>query len=370
MNTMGTFTVCSQCLRALRRSIRQEAGQLTSGASAARRQQQYLSTTSAGRARAAPQTATTTREQPVSQVTPPTTASTVTSNVTATPPSDEASAQQTPRGPSIPDGLSVSEMQKQIQGSLNRPDMVTRLAQGLRKTAKATTQTYITYGQTDILFKSCAKQADYFIPEDQRMQILTGKTPPKAADGADLGQPVGEPSWWFNTLDLPPTFSTWSGVTFLHMYLLTVRLRDIQDAAAFQSYHRYLIEHFSQQAEEKMIIQHNMTARGVRNKYLKDLFLQWRGNILAYDEGLLKGDAVLGAAVWRNLFRGQEDVDWEKVALVVGFMRRVISKLGLMRVHDILHGMDGPNGHWALAQKDAEALVARDSKGITEPFEN
>ncbi|EXJ88715.1 hypothetical protein A1O1_05647 [Capronia coronata CBS 617.96] len=304
---------------------------------------------------------------------PPTTVATVTSNITATPPSDLKSDQspstaQLPPKPDVPQGMSTAEMQRQIQSSLQRPAFTSRLAQGLRKTAKSTTQTYITYGQTDVLFKACAKQADYFIPDDQRMQIVTGKGPPKAADGADLGHPVGE-TWWFNTLDLPPTFSTWSAVTFLHMYILTVRLRALQTPAAFQSYHRYLIEHFSQAAEDKMLIQHNMSARGIRNKYLRDLFLQWRGNIVAYDEGLVKGDAVLGAAVWRNLFHGQEDVDWEKVALVVGFMRKVISKLGYLRVTDMMSGMDGPKGLWALGQRDAEVMLQRRSKGLQEPFE-
>ncbi|EXJ77874.1 hypothetical protein A1O3_09033 [Capronia epimyces CBS 606.96] len=258
-------------------------------------------------------------------------------------------------------------MQRKIQSSLQRPDLASRLAQGLRKTAKSTTQTYITYGQTDVLFKSCARQADYFIPEDQRMHVVTGTGPPKAADGADLGQAVAE-TWWFNTVNLPPTFSTWSAVTFLHMYIMTVRLRALQTPAAFQSYHRYLIENFSQAAEDKMATEHNMYARGIRNRYLKDLFLQWRGNIIAYDEGLAKGDAVLGAAVWRNLFRGQEDVDWEKVALVVSFMRQVISKLGDLRVTDMMNEMDGPKGLWALSQREAEVMLERGSKGLTEPF--
>lgn len=259
-------------------------------------------------------------------------------------------------------------MQRQIQSSLQRPDLGMRLAKGLRKRAKSTTDTYITYGQTEVFFKSCAKQADYFIPEDERMHIVTGKGPPKAADGADLGHPAAE-TWWFKTLDLQPTFSTWSSVTFLHMYIITVRLRALSTPAEFQSYHRYLIEHFSQAAEDKMLVEHNMSARGIRNKYLKDLFLQWRGNLIAYDEGLVKGDAVLGAAVWRNLFRGQEDVDWEKVALVVGFMRKVISKLGYLRVTDMMNAMDGPKGLWALAQKDAEEMLAQQSKGLTEPFD-
>ncbi len=76
-----------------------------------------------------------------------------------------------------------------------------------------------------------------------------------------------------------------------------------------------------------MIINHNMHARGTRNKYLKDLFVQWRGLLAAYDEGLVKGDAVLGAAVWRNIFKADDDVDIKALAEIVSYMRRVLNGL-------------------------------------------
>ena len=70
-----------------------------------------------------------------------------------------------------------------------------------------------------------------------------------------------------------------------------------------------------------------MHARGTRNKYLKDMFIQWRGLLAAYDEGLAKGDAVLAAAVWRNVFKANEDVDIKILAQIVSYMRRVLRAL-------------------------------------------
>ena len=70
-----------------------------------------------------------------------------------------------------------------------------------------------------------------------------------------------------------------------------------------------------------MITHHNMDARGTRNKYLKDLFIQWRGLLFAYDEGLVKGDAVMASAVWRNVFKAKGDVDVRGLAAIVGYMR-------------------------------------------------
>ncbi|KAJ5232761.1 hypothetical protein N7468_005717 [Penicillium chermesinum] len=125
------------------------------------------------------------------------------------------------------------------------------------------------------------------------------------------------------------------------MYLLTARLRALPTRASVQTYAQHLIDHFSHNAEHRMDVLHDMGTRSVRNPYLKDLYIQWRGIIAAYDEGLVKGDAVLGAAVWRNLWKASttghdgQDVDWTKIAWVVAYMRRVSAQLAKMDEADI-----------------------------------
>ena len=238
-------------------------------------------------------------------------------------------------------------MQQSIASRLVPRSFGQRIAGLLRNTS--TGQNYVTYGLTESLFKTCSAQADYSIPESQRASPLSEKGPPKTAGGEDLGQATEQSrrSWWLRpdtssgTKELPtglgldPTFSTWSQITYLHMYLLTVRLRTMSNASTLQNHNRYLLEHFSQGAEDKMILLHSITARGIRNRYLKDLFLQWRGVLAAYDEGLVSGDAVLAAAVWRNLWKGEEDVDWTKVGLVVGYMRAALILLDSIPLQDL-----------------------------------
>ncbi|RMZ89016.1 hypothetical protein DV736_g3753, partial [Chaetothyriales sp. CBS 134916] len=249
---------------------------------------------------------------------------------------------------------STAMMQSHIRRSLTRPTSIDRAASLLRSTASSATETYIIYGLTLSFFQSGSAAVAYTIPESVRTEILTGKGPPKTANGEDIGVPTEESidSIWFDTdsgFGLQPSFSTWSQVTFLHMYLLTVRLRAMSSAANFKLYQQYLLEHFSQAAEEKMMLLHTISARGIRNQYLKDLFVQWRGVLAAYDEGLIKGDAVLASAVWRNVFKGDEEVDWEKVARVVAWMRAVIAELS--RVEDVKAlgqpgVLGGPQGIW------------------------
>lgn len=73
---------------------------------------------------------------------------------------------------------------------------------------------------------------------------------------------------------------------------------------------------------------HGMAARGVRNKNLKDLWTQWRGVQLAYDEGLIKGDAVMATAVWRNVFKADPNVDLKDLGMVTAYIYRELQRLG------------------------------------------
>ncbi|KNG85497.1 ubiquinol-cytochrome C chaperone, partial [Aspergillus nomiae NRRL 13137] len=210
-----------------------------------------------------------------------------------------------------------------------------RLSRVIMPRPGTTAETYVAYGMTQKLFEACSSQADYSIPQASQK----GAQVPKTEAGEDLG--VGK-GWWYEDLGLIPTFSTWSQITFLHMYLLTVRLRVLPSYESFQTYSRHLIDHFSHNAEHRMDVLHGFTSRTIRNKFLKDLFIQWRGVLAAYDEGLVKGDAVLGAAIWRNLWKANhtgpdgKELDWTKIALVVAYMRRVTSELSQVSEADLV----------------------------------
>lgn len=202
------------------------------------------------------------------------------------------------------------------------------LAQTLRKNARGTTEPYVAYGGTEELFKECARQCSYTIPTALEKEPID---PPRTAAGEDLG--VGE-GWWFQPkqeqgLGLDATFNSWAQVVFLHMYVLTVRFRMFPKEHV-QVWHQNLLDHFFYAAEDRMAVWHGMSARGTRNRYLKELYSQWRGVILSYDEGLVKGDAVLATAVWRNIFKANPATDVADIAMVTSYMRRELVKLGVM----------------------------------------
>ena len=138
-------------------------------------------------------------------------------------------------------------------------------------------------------------------------------------------------------LGLTPTFNTWAQVTFLHMYLLTVRIRCFPAKHA-PTWHQHLLNHFFYIAEDRMVTVHNVRSSMARNNYLKDLFIQWRGLLAGYDEGLIRGDAVLATAVWRNVFKADEDLDFRGLGEVVSYMRGVLKGLDDMNDDTVARG--------------------------------
>lgn len=121
--------------------------------------------------------------------------------------------------------------------------------------------------------------------------------------------------------------------------MLQVRFRMLPETHA-----SLWIQHLTNQAfyaaEDRLVVWHKFNANSLRQKHLKDMFGQWRGVLVSYDEGLMKGDAMLGAAVWRNLLGGKDDADFEKIAQIVGYMRRELKRL------DNASDEEVSNGHW------------------------
>ncbi|KAF2676651.1 ubiquinol cytochrome-c reductase assembly protein Cbp3 [Lentithecium fluviatile CBS 122367] len=192
------------------------------------------------------------------------------------------------------------------------------------------TETYVAYGATQQLIKECARFGDYTIPQalEKNAEI------PRDETGAHLGVGTG---WWYETLGLQPTFINWAQITFIHMYMLQVRFRMFPKTHA-PVWIQHLTNHAFYAAEDRLVVWHQLNSNSLRQKYLKDMFSQWRAVLLSYDEALVKGDAVLAAALWRNLFAGREDVDFEKLAQIVGYMRRELHRLDLARDDDVANG--------------------------------
>ncbi|KAF9874029.1 hypothetical protein CkaCkLH20_08401 [Colletotrichum karsti] len=199
---------------------------------------------------------------------------------------------------------------------------------GMLAAAPKTMAASLTTSRLEALYGACAKPALYKISEQDRHNETVRMT----EDGEEVGEAQGP---WLDLLDLQPSFSSWSQTTMLHMYLVLARLRCLDRDAAQALQHQF-IDQFFFDCERMMHLNHGMTSSALRQRYLKEIFVQWRGLIAAYDEGVVKDDRVLAAAVWRNLFKSREDADMRQVAAVVAWIRASLRDLEAGAVEDLL----------------------------------
>ncbi|GAA5880221.1 hypothetical protein JCM16303_001258 [Sporobolomyces ruberrimus] len=112
-----------------------------------------------------------------------------------------------------------------------------------------------------------------------------------------------EAPFWYEECSLPPSFQTWFSITTLHVWLLSVRFRALPSPLG-HTYVQEFINHMFIDMEYRIRGPYAVTQGRLIKGYMKDMLEQYHGSIAAYDEGLVSGDAVLAAALWRNMFGG------------------------------------------------------------------
>ncbi|KAL0576648.1 Serine carboxypeptidase 3 [Marasmius crinis-equi] len=166
--------------------------------------------------------------------------------------------------------------------------------------------------------------------------------------------------FWQKECDLPPTFQSWFTVTNLHVWMLTVRLRALPDPHG-KYYVQFLLDHFFLDIEDRIraILQPSIPPatpytpfssfyvnpnipkdgklkRGSRaperlvTRQMKIFREQWMGMGMSFDLGLVKSDAELAAAIWRNLMgaRGARGITYPISDIPSPTFRRSVNLVG------------------------------------------
>ncbi|KAI0683296.1 hypothetical protein BC835DRAFT_1296409 [Cytidiella melzeri] len=160
-----------------------------------------------------------------------------------------------------------------------------------------------------------------------------------------------EREFWQQQCRLPPTFQSWFTITNLHVWLLTVRLRNLPEPHG-KYYIQALLDHFFIDVEERVravlqpstrrtvpststtefytISHSDKQPRGnaperLVTRQMKILKEQWAGMGMAFDLGLVRGDAEMASAVWRNFLgaRGARGIVYPSSTNKPAFRRSV-----------------------------------------------
>ncbi|KAJ8103229.1 ubiquinol-cytochrome C chaperone-domain-containing protein [Lipomyces tetrasporus] len=139
--------------------------------------------------------------------------------------------------------------------------------------------------------------------------------------------------FYYEHLGLTPSLSQSFQISALHIWMLLVRMRALPEKYA-NAYEQALVDGVFLDLEKRMVNEYKIRSNRLINNTLKEFNLQLRGSVLAYDEGLMADDTVLGAAIWRNIFGGRKDVNMAKVAILVQYVRTHIYVLDKMSDFD------------------------------------
>jgi len=124
---------------------------------------------------------------------------------------------------------------------------------------------------------------------------------------------------FFQTCDMPDTFQSWFYVLELHVWMVLVRFKSEGSHGKRLSYH--LVELMWKDLEERIKLL-GVVDTSEKKESMEEYAQQFLGLIVAYDEGLLGCDKTLASALWRNMFYSRDTTDPEKLALLVGYVRK------------------------------------------------
>lgn len=135
--------------------------------------------------------------------------------------------------------------------------------------------------------------------------------------------------FYYETLQLPMSFSQWFQITALHYWILLVRMRAMPFKYG-RNYQQKLVDRIFRDMELRMAGELGISSNRIIDGYLRDYHTQLLGCVVAYDEALVTDDITLAAALWRNIFNGDPNADLRHVEALVGYVRQqlyVLNKL-------------------------------------------
>ncbi|KAJ2656254.1 Ubiquinol cytochrome-c reductase assembly protein Cbp3 [Coemansia sp. RSA 1200] len=140
----------------------------------------------------------------------------------------------------------------------------------------------------------------------------------------------GYQEFWLDECRLPDTLQTWFSTSSLYVWMMMARIRADPNA---KHYNQGLIDSFFGDAERK-IRQSGIKSGRIVNDTLKDLMSSFKGTVMSLDQGFASSDAVLAAAIWRNLL--PEDDMVLQIDSIARFVRSQLAALDKCSIDDLI----------------------------------
>ncbi|XP_053675341.1 ubiquinol-cytochrome-c reductase complex assembly factor 1 [Anopheles nili] len=139
---------------------------------------------------------------------------------------------------------------------------------------------------------------------------------------------------FFECFNMPDTFNTWFLITELHVWMLLVRAmaEGAEKGAAGRFMRNCIVETMWNDVTTRAK-QLTLDNPSVVRPQIQQLSEQFQAALISYDEGISFDDKQLAAALWRRFLGGRCE-DYEKLELLVGYVRKQISMLDHLSRYD------------------------------------
>ncbi|XP_076124338.1 ubiquinol-cytochrome c reductase complex assembly factor 1 [Alosa pseudoharengus] len=155
---------------------------------------------------------------------------------------------------------------------------------------------------------------------------------------------------FFEKCSLPDTLNSWFLVAQFHVWMCLVRMR--QEGREGKYMCRYIVHSMWEDVEQRSKI---MGIDAVQRKEaMRAMTENFYAAIFGYDEGILSDDAVLAAALWRNLFNRQCE-DPLQLELMVEYVRKQMQFIDALDGEDLL--LTGEVKWRPLAEENAQSIL-------------
>lgn len=140
---------------------------------------------------------------------------------------------------------------------------------------------------------------------------------------------------FFDHFGLADTYFSWFLVTELHVWMLLVRL-NVGKSKEGRFLRNFIIEALWEDMDARAKMVATMSSSD-RMDQIWDLAEEFQTALLLYDVGVIGSDKDLANALWKRVYNAQDNVDPEKLEMMVKYVRKTLVLLDDMNVNDLYY---------------------------------
>eukprot|EP01130_Rhizamoeba_saxonica_P009101 TRINITY_DN3691_c3_g1_i4.p1 TRINITY_DN3691_c3_g1~~TRINITY_DN3691_c3_g1_i4.p1 ORF type:complete len:342 (-),score=59.70 TRINITY_DN3691_c3_g1_i4:204-1229(-) len=133
-------------------------------------------------------------------------------------------------------------------------------------------------------------------------------------------------------------YNNWFRISLLHFWLVTVRLRKLNDYRLEKIITTELFDCFWEDVEGNLMLALETSNPLLISKYSKKMYSRYIGGMIALDNGMIEGDTYLAETIWRNIFQCSGDVPLTQIDKFVEYIRREQHHLEQLSNYQLIRG--------------------------------